>query len=190
MHILGRQDGARGLSAGANDLNYRSATAPPKPLAITVCFWWPARHRRDRTSQTKHIYEPHNAKTRLYNTVPHCGIDYAREITPCGENEPSWLRMFGAFTTLDKSTLRHFLHEKYNSTSHVRHVATKLLEITRNLRISIMPTNIVWWMDVAAYADVQGMFIWSQFTSNSHPKFQNDRRLLTRYPMLTVNAHT
>ena len=39
----------------------------------------------------------------------------------CSENAASLIRMFGAFATLYKSTLRHFPHVKYNSTSHVLH---------------------------------------------------------------------
>ena len=56
-----------------------------------------------------------------------------------------------------QNTLRLLAQAKYNSTSQVRHVATKLSEIIGNFQNSIIRTKIVLCMDVAAYPDVQWM---------------------------------
>ena len=74
----------------------------------------------------------------------------------CTTSSPlNYFRKRGAFATPYKSTLRHFPHAKYNSTSHIRHVATELSEIVGSLRNSIIRTKIVLCMGIAAYSDVQ-----------------------------------
>ena len=65
-------------------------------------------------------------------------------------NAPSVIRMFEAFTTLYKSTLRRFSHAKYNPNADVGHVATKLLKIVGNFLNSIICVIMVFCVDDAA----------------------------------------
>ena len=62
--------------------------------------------------------------------------------------------MFCVFATLYKSTLRYYKNAKQNSTSRVRHVATKLSEAVGNFRNSIVHAKIVSCMDVSVICHV------------------------------------
>ena len=101
------------------------------------------------------------------------------------EKTLSLIRMFGAFTTLCKSSLTFPAREIQFKPSQVRHIASKVSEIVRNFLhfYYAVPMKIAICMDVDAYADVQCMCLWIQFSINLLPNFQNDRQFLAKRPV-------
>ena len=86
----------------------------------------------------------------LLGHLERCVYEVKSPKLPRLRNAASLIITFGAFVTIYKSTLRHFMHAKYSSNSYVRHVDTKLSKIVGNFWNSIISTMIALCMGVAA----------------------------------------
>ena len=97
-------------------------------------------------------------------------------ITPCWENTPSPRRALGLFAPIDKSTLRRFLHAKYNSNPSI---SPRCYQKFANF----------WGLSAFHYANENCIMRGCcEYSSKLLPNFQDDRRFLTKCSILAVYA--